>query len=86
MAAVCVPERLMHREQLSIEAQPSTALRFKERTRSKGGDAGEEALWRAWSDWRHAVKHVHEPPEPEPEEDLCLGVDLRWGVAVGLGK
>lgn len=79
IAAVWVPDRLMHRGQLSIDAHPSTALRFKDRTRSKGGDAGEEALWRACNDCKQAVKQVHEPPEPEPEpdDDLCLGVDLR---------
>ena len=68
----------MQREQLSMEAHPSTALRLRERTRSKGGEAGEEALWRACSDWRQAVKHVQEPLEPpELADDLCLGVDLR---------
>lgn len=44
IAAVCVPDLLMHRGQLSIEAHPSTALRFKDSTRSKGGAPGLEAL------------------------------------------
>lgn len=84
IVAVCVPDRLMHLVQDSMAAHPSTALRFRDRTISKGGIAGEEALCNAWSDCRHAVKQVQEPPLMAEEDDLWRGLIV--GVVVGLGK
>lgn len=70
-----------------MAAHPSTAFRFKESTKSNGGEAGDEALCRACSDCRHTVKHVQEPPAELAGVDLGLGgVGRRFGVAVGLGK
>lgn len=71
-----------------MAAHPSTALRFSESTRSKGGDAGDEALCRACSDCRHTVKHVQEPPAALAGAGFGLGgwAGRRLGVAVGLGK
>ena len=77
----------MHREQPSMAAQPCMALRLSDKTRSKGGAAGDDALCSAWRDWRQAVKQVHDPPLPVDGDDLwrpLLGRML--GVAVGLGK
>lgn len=70
-----------------MAAQPSTAFRFKERTKSNGGVTGYEALCRACKDCRHIVKQVQEPPVELIEVDFDLGSTGRiLGVAVGLGK
>lgn len=84
IAAVWVPERLMHLVQASIAAHPSIALRLSDNTRSNGGDTGDES--NACNDCRQTVKQVHEPPFAM-EGDLCR--ELRGsvvGVVVGLGK
>lgn len=87
IAAVWVPDLLMHRVQASIAAHPSTAFRLRESTKSNGGAAGEDALCRACSDCRHTVKHVQEPPAELDGVDLDLDGVCRWmGVTVGLGK
>src|SRR3569833_3339271 len=68
MAAVWTPERFPHVVQASKAAQLSTAFRFKERIKSKGGDTGEDALCSSCSDCRQRVKHEQAAATPPPAE------------------
>jgi hypothetical protein len=87
IAAVWVPERRIHFEHASMDAQPSTAFRFRDNTRSKGGSAGAEALCKACNDCKQTVKQVQEPPVMMGGEDLWrLWVGRTLGASVGLGK
>src|SRR3569833_1165122 len=88
MVAVCVPDRLMHLLHASMAAQPSTAFRFSESTRSNGGDAGDEAKWSAWRDCRQTEKQVQDAWWPlDADDDRFLpAVGRRFGVADGRGK
>lgn len=78
--------------QARIVAQASTALRFKAKTTSKGGDDGDEALCSACNDCRHPVKHP-QGVAPLPlvliefvDAALARTCGLRVGVEDGLGK
>ena len=72
------PERFPHVVQASKAAQLSTAFRFKERIKSKGGDTGEDALCSSCSDCRQRVKHVQAAATPPPAERV-----MRDGAAGG---
>lgn len=50
----------------NMAAQPSTAFRFNDRTKSNGGGDGADALWRACKDCKQTVKQVQEPPPTPP--------------------
>lgn len=83
---MCEPDLFIHLEQLSIAAHPSTAFRFTERTKSKGGEVGDEALCRAWRDCKQAVKQVQAPPLIPKEDFGRVDTGRILGGVLELGK